>query len=233
MTPRPATDGPLIADSDDPAPRIRVGIVDDHPTVLAAVAATVEAAGDLALVGTARTTDDALRLAADIDVLVCDVQLDGHAEGLRILEMLHDPHTAAGRAFRPPAVILLSGFQQPSLVRAAIERGAAGFLDKSAELDVILAAVRTVAAGGTVYTAAALDLSRTARRRPSDRELEVIDRVIGGSTNAEVGTALGLSERTVESHLRRLFDRYGLLSRVELAVLALDEGWTAERRQEP
>lgn len=233
MTPRPGSDGPPIADPLDPAPRIRVGIVDDHPTVLAAVAAAVEASGDLALVGTARTSDDALRLAADSDVLVCDVQLDGHAEGLRILEVLHDPRTSAARSFRPPAVILLSGFQQASLVRAAIERGAAGFLNKSAELDAIVAAVRTVAAGGTVYTAAALHLSRTARRRPSDRELEVIDLVIGGSTNAEVATALGLSERTVESHLRRLFDRYGLLSRVELAVLALDEGWTAERRLEP
>jgi DNA-binding NarL/FixJ family response regulator len=184
-------------------------------------------------VGTARTTDDALRLAAEVDVLVCDVQLDGHAEGLRILEVLHDPRADIGPSSGPPAVILLSGYHQPSLVRAAIERGAVGFLDKSAELDGILAAVRTVAAGGTVYTAAALHQSRNARRRPSDRELEVIALVIGGSTNAEVATALGLSERTVESHLRRLFDRYGLLSRVELAVLALDEGWTAERRPEP
>ena len=233
MTHRPDLEGPPIPDPHDPEHRIRVGIVDDHPTLLAAVAAAVEATADLALVGTARTTDDALRLAADVDVLVCDVQLDGHAEGLRILEALHDPRASVGRSSGPPAVILLSGFQQPSLVRAAIERGAAGFLDKSAELDSILAAVRTVAAGGTVYTAAALDLSRNARRRPSDRELEVIALVIGGSTNAEVATALGLSERTVESHLRRLFDRYGLLSRVELAVLALDEGWAAERRHEP
>ena len=155
MTLRPEPEPPLI-ESPNPASRIRVGIVDDHPTVLAAVAAAVEATEDLELVGTARTTDDALRLAADVDVLICDVQLDGHAEGLRILEALHDPLVGILRSSGPPAVILLSGFQQPSLVRAAIERGAAGYLDKSAELDVILAAVRTVAAGGTVYTAAAL-----------------------------------------------------------------------------
>jgi DNA-binding NarL/FixJ family response regulator len=224
-------EGPPIPDSRHPAPRIRVGIVDDHPAVLVAVSAAVEATPDLVLIGTARSTDDALRLAADVDVLVCDVQLDGHAEGLRILEALHDPRSGLGRsASGPPAVILLSGFEQPSLVRAAIERGAAGFLDKSAELSAIIDAIRTVAAGGTVYTAAALRLSRDARRRPSDRELQVIDRVVAGATNAEVATALGLSERTVESHLRRLFDRYGLLSRTELAVLALEEGWTAENR---
>ena len=53
----------------------------------------------------------------------------------------------------------------------------------------------------------------------------MIERVRAGSTNAEIATSLGLSEKTVESHLRRLFDRYGLLSRTELAVLAIEEGW--------
>ena len=55
--------------------------------------------------------------------------------------------------------------------------------------------------------------------------------IVDGATNAEVGVALALSEKTVESHLRRLFDRYGLLSRTELAVLALDEGWVAPPRR--
>lgn len=176
----------------------------------------------------ARTFDDALSLAGAVDVLVCDVQLDGGAEGLRILEVVH--LSGAARRSGPPAVIMLSGFDQPSLVRAAIDRGAAGYLPKSAELAEIIEAIRTVAAGGTVFTAAALLRSRTAWRRPSDREVQVIDLVVGGSTNAEIGAALGLSEKTVESHLRRLFDRYGLLSRTELAVLAMEEGWCSVRR---
>ena len=53
----------------------------------------------------------------------------------------------------------------------------------------------------------------------------MIARVVAGSTNAEIAVELGLSEKTVETHLHRLFDRYGLLSRTELAVLAIDEGW--------
>ena len=203
---------------------IRVGLVDDHPTVLASLAAAVDGADDMTLIGTAATIDQAIVLAATSDVLVSDIQLDGHAEGLELLERLHDPR--APRELAPPAILLLSGFGQPSLVRAAIDRGAAGYLHKSAGLPEIIAAIRTVAAGGTVFSATALQSSRTARRRPSDRELQVVDLVIGGATNAEVATALGLSEKTVESHLRRLFDRYGLLSRTELAVLALDEGWS-------
>ncbi len=190
---------------------------------MAAIAAAVHDADGLELVGTAATVVDALRLATEVDVLVCDVQLDGHAEGLRILEAIHDPRRDA--ATSPLAVLLLSGFDQPSMIRAAIERGAAGFVAKTADIDVIVQAIRTVAEGGTVFTAAALHTSRSARRRPSDRELQVIERVNAGSTNAEIAAALGLSEKTVESHLRRLFDRYGLLSRTELAVLAIEEGW--------
>jgi two-component system response regulator DesR len=127
-------------------------------------------------------------------------------------------------------VLLLSGFGHQSVLRAAVERGAAGYLDKGAEVGEIVDAIRVVAAGGTVFRAADLAASRAAPRRPSDREIEVIVAVAAGATNAEVAAGLGLSEKTVESHLHRLFDRYGLLSRTELAVLAMNEGWVAEPR---
>ena len=200
---------------------IRVGVVDDHPSIVAAVAAAIDAADDMVLEGSGRSLADAVALVQRVDVLVCDVQLDGQAEGLRLLD-------GARAAARPPAVLLLSGFGHSSVVRAAIDRGAAGYLDKGVEVGEILDAIRTVAAGGTVYRATDLQASRSAARRPSDREIEVIAGVIGGSTNAEVAAGLGLSEKTVESHLHRLFDRYGVLSRTELAVLAMNEGWVAD-----
>jgi DNA-binding NarL/FixJ family response regulator len=200
------------------AATIRVGVVDDHPSITAAVGDAIRAAPDLDLVGVGRSVEDGLALAPTVDVLVCDVQLDGRAEGLQLLELVH-------REARPPAVLLLSGFGQRSIVRAAIERGAAGYLDKGVELAVIIDAIRTVAGGGVVFSAAQLRSVGEAPRRPSARELQVIDLVASGATNAEVGLALGLSEKTVESHLRRVFDRYGVLSRTELVVLALGEGW--------
>ena len=51
--------------------------------------------------------------------------------------------------------------------------------------------------------------------------------VVSGRTNAEVATELGVSEKTVETHLHRLFDRYGVMSRTELAVLAVEERWVS------
>ena len=201
---------------------ISVGVVDDHPSIVAAVADAVAASDDLDLVGSGRTFDDAIELLDRVDVLVCDVQLDGHAEGLRVVDV------ARARP-DPPAVLLLSGFGHRSVVRAAIDRGAAGYLDKGAEVATIVDAIRVVAAGGTAFRAADLQASRAAPRRPSDRELEVIAGVVGGSTNGEIAARLGLSEKTIETHLHRLFDRYGVLSRTELAVFAIHEGGRPNR----
>jgi DNA-binding NarL/FixJ family response regulator len=196
---------------------IRVGVVDDHPSILAALTAAIEAEPDLTLSGTGRTLDDAVALLARSDILLCDVQLEG-SDGLRVLDV-------ASQADPAPAVLLISGHGHHSIIRAAVERGAAGYLDKGVEVDTIIAAVRTVAGGGTVYAAADLAEARHAPRSPTEREREVIAAVVAGRTNTEFAAELGLSEKTVESHLHRLFDRYAVLSRTELAVLSVVEGW--------
>jgi DNA-binding NarL/FixJ family response regulator len=203
---------------------IRVLLVDDHPAILDAVGSAVRGAPDLVLAGTARTLAEA-RAALEamhgaLDVVVSDVQLAGEAEGLRLLD---------GMPPDGPAVLLLSSFDQPPLIRSAFERGAAGYLIKTSEVRDVLDAVRTVAGGGTAFSAAMLRAIRSAPRRPSDREIEVLGLLCGGASNDEIGVRLGVTEKTVESHLRRLFDRYGVLSRTELAVLALREGWVAEK----
>ena len=202
---------------------VNVVLVDDHPAILEAIGSAIRATDDLALAGSARSLDEARALldgshAVPADVVVSDVQLAGEAEGLRLLE------TAGSDG---PAVLLLSSFDQAPLIRTAFERGAAGYLLKTSEVPEILDAIRTVAAGGTAFSAAMLRAIRSAPRRPSDREIEVLVLVCGGASNDEIGARLGVTEKTVESHLRRLFDRYGVLSRTELAVLALQEGWVA------
>ena len=203
------------------AQQVRVVLVDDHPAILEAVSAAVRGAPDLVLAGTARSLDGARALldgpgATACDVIVSDVQLAGEAEGLRILE-------AAGS--NGPAVLLLSSFDQPPLIRTAFERGAAGYLLKTSEVTEILDAIRTVRSEVArrspprccARSGPPRDARPTARSRCSRSSA-------AGPRNDEVGVQLGVTEKTVESHLRRLFDRYGVLSRTELAVLALREG---------
>src|SRR3954447_2602760 len=177
---------------------IRVGIVDDHPAVIASIAVAVEADAGMILVGTAGTFDDGLALLRAeqqaIDVLVLDIQLAGGAEGLRLLTVIGD---RARSGETTPAVVMVSGFDQPSLVRAVFERGGAGYVAKTAEVAEILDAIRVVAAGGTAFTAAAVRSVRSAPRRPSDREIEVMALIGGGATNGEAAGSLHLSAQTI------------------------------------
>jgi DNA-binding NarL/FixJ family response regulator len=207
-----------------PSGPIRLAVVDDHPAIALAIDAAVrDDVGDppIQLVGSARTVEAGLGLVrrggADAPtVVLCDVQLETGIDGLGVV--------AAARAAGCRAIVLTS-FDRASLMRAAFERGAAGFLDKSADVDEILRAVRVVATGGTVFSAQALDAARSMPRAPSDREVAVLRLLTAGASSDEIGARLGISTRTVESHLRRMFDRYGVVSRTELAVLALREGW--------
>jgi DNA-binding NarL/FixJ family response regulator len=214
---------------DDAGVEIALAIVDDHPAIALAVQAAIQAETPfdeepaIRLVGSARTIAAARQLlvAGDRpDVVLCDIQLESGIDGLEIVEAANDAGVRA---------IVLTSFDRSSLMRAAFERGASGFLDKKSDPPEILAAVRTVAAGGTAFSAASLDAARSAARPPSSREIEVIALIQRGATSDEIGGRLAISTRTVESHLRRLFDRYGVVSRAELAVLALNEGWVETR----
>lgn len=105
----------------EPARPIRLALVDDHPAIIGAITGAVARAPDIDVVGTARTFDEALTLmrpatAPPPDVVLCDVQLAGEAERLRLLERLD-----GGR----PPILFLTSFDQPALLRAAFERGAA------------------------------------------------------------------------------------------------------------
>jgi DNA-binding NarL/FixJ family response regulator len=198
---------------------IRLGVIDDHPAIADAIAAGARTGGDVEVAAVARTAAEGAVLlrTPGLDVVIVDLDLGAGPSGLELL-------SGAVTATRPP-IIVVSAIQTPSLIRAAVELGASGYLRKTADIEEILLAARTVVAGGTWYRAADLQASAMAPRAPSGRELRVLDFVVGGLTNDEVGLRLGLSVKTVESHLRRLFDRYGVASRTELAVLAVREGW--------
>ena len=196
-------------------------VVDDHPAVIDSLVRVMSSEPALEVLASARSSDEAEgaigRLGPRLDLVICDVQIGGEAEGLRLLER----HGRDGR----PRFLMLSAFDYPTLMRAAFERGAWGYVLKTAELREIVEAVRQVTAGETAFSASALRTIRSALPRPSDRELEVLALVMAGAGNEDIARELVLSQKTIESHLRRLFNRYGLMNRTELAVLALREGW--------
>jgi DNA-binding NarL/FixJ family response regulator len=201
---------------------IRLAVIDDHPAIVAALQAAIRDRDDIDLVGSATTAAAALELVEQTgpDVVVCDLWLDGEPAGLDVLAAL----TAAERR-GVPRVLVLSGFDQPSFLRAAFEGGASGYLSKSSPVESIVDAILAVAGGETRFPPVTLRALRDAPRRPSAREMGAIRLLARGASNDEIAVGLGISIKTVESHLRRLFGRYGVLSRTELAMLAVREGW--------
>jgi DNA-binding NarL/FixJ family response regulator len=197
------------------APVIRVAVVDDHPLVREGTAALVARQGDMEIAGTAASLDE-LRpmLHGSVDVLLLDLRL-GEASGFDLLRQSGDGPM--------PAVVVLTSYDYPQYADAAMRLGAAGFVVKTAPTTELLDAIRRAAAGGLAYgVRPGGGVALTARER------EVVQLVVDGASNDEIGGRLGISSRTVESHLRRLFERLDVASRTELAARALREGWLEE-----
>jgi DNA-binding NarL/FixJ family response regulator len=187
-----------------------------QPVVRDGTAALLAAQPGIAIVGTASSLDEARATLGSTaaDIVLLDIRL-GTESGLNLLTGVPEP---------APGVIVLTAYDYPQYADAALRLGASGFVLKTAPLSELLDAIRRVAAGG---------LAVSVRPRPggagvarlSERELDVVRLVIDGRSNDEIGARLGIGPKTVESHLRRLFERFDLASRTELATRALREGW--------
>ena len=121
-----------------------------------------------------------------------------------------------------PAIIVLTAYDYPQYAEAALRLGAAGFVLKTAPLPELVDAIRRVAAGGLAFS---VRPTSAGLARLSPREHDVVRLVADGRTNDEIGSALRIGSKTVETHLARLFERLGVASRTELAIRAVREGW--------
>lgn len=201
------------------AARIRVGVVDDHAVVRDGTAALLEREPDIDVVGVAATLESAAALLLlRPDVLVVDIRL-GEENGLGLLR--------GATAADGPAVVILTSFDYPQFVDAAYRLGASGYVLKTDPFANLIHAIRQVAAGGVAFS---VRPSSGGARRLSLRELDVVSRVVDGRSNDEIAGQLGISVKTVESHLTRIYEWARVSSRTELVARAIREGWleTAE-----
>jgi DNA-binding NarL/FixJ family response regulator len=189
-------------------------VVDDHPVFREGTAALLAREPDFAVIGVAADLDSARAILARDprpDVVLLDVRL-GDENGLAIVEEL----------VARTAVVVLTAYDYPQYVHSAIRLGAAGFVGKSAPTEELLRAVRQAAAGGLAF-----DRHRLGGE-PVDltgREAQIVRLLAEGSSNDEIGLSLGITTKSVESALGRIFTRTSTRSRTELAVRAVQEGW--------
>ncbi len=120
------------------------------------------------------------------------------------------------------SVVILSSFDAPYLVGLAEAAGAAAFVSKSEDVASLVSAIIVAAGGGTRFPS-----STQTHLPPSRRELEIMHLVTRGRSSAEIGCLLGISVRTIDAHMSRLFARFGVASRTQLIVLAIERGWVS------
>lgn len=198
-------------------------LVDDHPVVRSGLRAVIEAGDALTVVGEAATGEEAITLAGHLhpDVVLCDLRLGSGIDGIRT--------TVALRALDPaPAVLILTTFDRDAEVLGAIEAGAAGYLLKDVDPEVIVQGIRRAAAGDMVL---APDLAtrvlkgmRSPLPRLTDREIEVLRHLARGATNKEIARTLFVTEATVKSHLAHIFTKLDVDSRSRAIHVAQETG---------
>lgn len=204
---------------------MRLVIADDHRVVREGITFMLSGEHDVEIVGEAESGEELLGILDDtpVDIVLLDVRMSGMG-GLEVLQRVSGTMPQV-------RVLMLSMHDEPGYVRRAIELGAAGYLLKSAGRGEILHAMRTVSDGG-VYIQGELmgplvsDLggSRVQSGSLSPREREVLQLVANGFENKQVATELGLSEATVKSYLRGIYERLDVAGRAEAVAVGLRLG---------
>lgn len=204
---------------------IRIVIADDHPVVRAGIAALLELEPELTIVAAVATPDaavDAVRREQP-DLVLMDLQFGAGSQGSGV--------DATGRIRAlpdPPPVLILTNYDTDADILGAVEAGASGYLLKDAPPHELVAAVRAAAAGESalapVITARLLDRMRGAHVALSHREIEVLEQVASGHSNAEIAATLFVSETTVKSHLAHIFTKLGVTSRTAAVSAAREKG---------
>jgi DNA-binding NarL/FixJ family response regulator len=202
-------------------------LTDDHPVARAGIRKFLSKATDIDIIAEAENGTEALELAKQLvpDVLLLDIELPG-LKGLDIARELQAINS-------PVKILVLSTYDDKQFIFGLLGNGAAGYLTKEEVPETIVDAVRGVARGekGWVSRRVAAVISAwtqtddTSNKTLTPRELDVLKWVVKGKTNQEIGLELGISQKTVEKHLESVFAKLKVTSRVEAAVLAVQEKW--------
>ncbi|MFI5495611.1 response regulator [Actinoplanes sp. NPDC051859] len=214
---------------------VRVLLADEQPMLRAGLRTVLAAADDISVAGEAGDGAEAVDLARRLlpDVVVMDLRLP-RLDGLAVVRRIVESEL-------PVRALVLTSDDADEHVLAAVAAGASGYLCKDLPPEELIAAVRTVAAGGAVVAPRILDrlLTRMAELIPAaevtagdrsewetltEREREVLVHVAKGHSNAEIARALLVSETTVKTHVGHVLTKLRLRDRVQAVVWAYEKG---------
>ena len=208
---------------------IRVFIADDQLLIRQGIRRLLELDAELVIVGEAEDGVETIEriAAARPDVLLLDVRMPKKS-GVEVLQEL----TAANAL---PPTLILTTFDDTSVVLEGIRAGARGFMLKDVSYEQLISAIRAIAAGQTLFQPAITQRLLRASRNvaaeklsPSEvltgREREVVRLMAGGYSNKEIAHALGTAEGTIKNHVSNILTKLGVRDRTRAVLKALESG---------
>ena len=214
--------------------KIRVLIADDHAVVRSGLRSILESEDDIEVVGEAADGHQALERAQELlpDVILMDINM-GDWDGVTATRRVRNSVPSC-------RVIVLTNYDEDNLVFSSIRAGASGYLLKEVTGSQLTNAIRTVADGfSLIYPSVARRVLdefgrlRVGTAQPDDdqgysdltpREREVLKLIASGRANKEIGTELGISERTVKTHISNIFSKLQLTDRTQAALYVHNRG---------
>jgi DNA-binding NarL/FixJ family response regulator len=201
---------------------IRVFIADDQALVRQGIRALLETDPGITIAGEAESGDAVIAALphCEVDVLLLDVRMP-RKNGLEVIREL-------GSAL--PPTLVLTTFDDDTIVLESIRSGARGFLLKDASYEQLAGAIRALASGSTAFHPATTErLFRAvspapATERLTDREVEVVRLMAGGFSNKEIAHALGTAEGTIKNHVSSILAKLGARDRTRAVLRALEWG---------
>jgi NarL family two-component system response regulator LiaR len=205
---------------------IRVLIVDDHQIVRTGLRAVISLTDGLEVVGEAATGQSGIDQCSALspDVVLMDIKMPG-MDGVTAIDRI----TAESPDVN---VVALTSFDDPGLMRRALEAGAVGYLLKDTDEDELVAAIRLASQRNSVIAASAMkDLVANPPPEPGDeyrasftpREVGVLQLVAEGFTNSQIADRLGISPSTVNFHVHNILGKLDAKTRTEAVAIAVRE----------
>jgi DNA-binding NarL/FixJ family response regulator len=199
---------------------IRILVVEDHHVVRQGLVALLSVVDDVEVVGQAADGIEAVKehAAQHPDVTLIDLRLP-KLSGVEVIQQV--------RAERPHArFIVLTTYDGDEDIYRALQAGARAYLLKGMTVDVLVSTIRLVHAGKScIPPVIAQKLAeRMSTEQLTHREQDVLEQIVRGKSNKEIGTELDISEATVKTHINNLLGKLGVADRTQAATAAIQRG---------